>query len=246
MDIVQRQYDEIAFIYDLLAEGDDGALYFRMNVEKLTAGLSPSAKILDCSCGTGNHAIWLARQGFNVHASDISPGMIEMAAAKAKNAGVFINFFESSWEELSNKTDEVYDLIVCPGNSLSHIDELDGLEPVFAAIRRILKPGGHFFFDIRNWEKTFKEASLETQEFQVKADEGPVDVRYSYEINGWNLPCTMNVDVRRHDDKEYTAYPFHFCPIGYQQMQDAMLAAGFEKIERGFFPGEDYYFASAK
>jgi ubiquinone/menaquinone biosynthesis C-methylase UbiE len=246
MKTIQTQYDDIAFIYDLLSEGDDGVLYFRMNIEKLTARLSPLAKILDCSCGTGDHAIWLSRQGFNVHASDISPGMIEEAAKKAARAGVLINFFESSWEELPQNTDDIYDLVVCPGNSMSHINDLSNLGPTFKAIRKILKPGGRFFFDIRNWEKTFSEASLTTQDFQVEGVNGLIDVHYSYEINGWNVPCTMNVDVRRPGESEYTCYPFHFFPISYEQMRDAMMAAGFEKVERDYYPGEDYYFAIAK
>lgn len=39
--------------------------------------------ILEINCGTGEDAIWLARQNFNVTATDISPKMIEVAKSKA-------------------------------------------------------------------------------------------------------------------------------------------------------------------
>src|SRR5210317_372843 len=101
MSSIQKQYNDIAFIYDLLSDGDDVMLYFRMQVEKEIARLHQSAKILDCSCGTGNHAIWMARQGFEVYASDISEEMVTLAKSKAQAENLSISLFQSSWEELS-------------------------------------------------------------------------------------------------------------------------------------------------
>jgi len=243
--IIQKQYDDISMIYDLLSDGDDGGLYFHMHAEKLLSMLPKNASVLDCSCGTGNHAIWLARQGFNTFASDISEGMINVARDKAEKEKINIGFLRCSWEELPEKTNERFDMIFCPGNSLSHLRSLEMLNPTFESIRKVLKPGGTFVFDIRNWEKTFEEVSLETQEFQVKNKKDIFDVRYSYDIRGWNTSCFMYVDVRLAGEKEYTRHVFDFYPIGYQQFHDALLLAGFESVQREFYPGEDYYFAIA-
>lgn len=242
---VQKQYNDIAFIYDLLSEGDDVMLYFRMYAEKEIAKLHQSAKILDCSCGTGDHAIWLARQGFEVFASDISEDMVARALDKAKAHNLLIRFFQSSWEELAKKTDQTFDLVVCPGNSIAHIEELASLTPTFRSIKKVLKPGASFFFDIRNWEKTFEEASLATQDFEVEKDTDIYHVRYSYNIKGWNTPCTMFVDIKKDGEDEHTHYPFHFLPLAYQHLHDALSEAGFSKIEKAYYPSEDYYFIIA-
>ena len=243
---IQQQYDDIAFIYDLLSDGDDVILYFRMHAEKEIAKLSQSAKILDCSCGTGNHAIWMARQGFDISASDISEEMVALASAKAGKENVSINFFKSSWEELPAMTRDTFDLVVSPGNSMAHLYEMDSLLSTFKAIKEVLNPGAAYFFDVRNWEKTFEEASLISQDFDVKNEKGNINVRYSYDIRGWNAPCIMHVDIQREGEEESSRYPFHFLPIAYQQFHDALSKAGFIKINRGFYPGEDYYFVVAK
>ena len=41
-------------------------------------------KILDCACGTGQHAIALARMGFSVSGSDIDPKAIRIARKNAR------------------------------------------------------------------------------------------------------------------------------------------------------------------
>src|SRR5579859_2187690 len=55
------------------------------------------AKIAPCravelGCGTGTNAVWLAQQGFDVTAIDISPTAIAQAEKRAKDAGVRIRF----------------------------------------------------------------------------------------------------------------------------------------------------------
>lgn len=45
-------------------------------------------KILEINCGTGEDAIWLAKQGYCITATDISSKMIEVASGKSKLANV--------------------------------------------------------------------------------------------------------------------------------------------------------------
>jgi ubiquinone/menaquinone biosynthesis C-methylase UbiE len=244
--MIRKQYNDIAFIYDLLAEGDDGLIWFRHNLEPTLNKLPKGALVLDCSCGTGNHAIWLAEQGFDVHASDISDGMLEAAKEKAAKEGLSINFFQCSWEELPEKSICDFDLIVCPGNSLSHLPDLNMLDQIFPAFKKVLKPGGKFFFDIRNWEKTYAENALEDQQFQVEGKDGNYDVWYRYDMPEWNQCGQMHVDISPAGEENYQRFSFDFLPVGYPQLKEAAMRAGFEKIERGFFPNEDYYFVLAE
>ncbi|MGQ9841624.1 MAG: class I SAM-dependent methyltransferase [Anaerolineae bacterium] len=48
--------------------------------------------VLDAACGSGGHALWLARQGYRVAGADVSPAMIEIARRKVTEAGLNVPF----------------------------------------------------------------------------------------------------------------------------------------------------------
>lgn len=76
-------YEENVFTRNTLAEAD-------FLVEELS--LQPEASILDVGCGTGRHAIELARRGYAVTGIDLSSGMLSRAEAAAAAAGVNVHW----------------------------------------------------------------------------------------------------------------------------------------------------------
>ena len=63
-------------------------------IQIVTTTPVPPCKALDLGCGTGDNAIWLAQQGFDVVAIDVSSIAIERARHKAAQAGVHCAFVE--------------------------------------------------------------------------------------------------------------------------------------------------------
>jgi SAM-dependent methyltransferase len=61
-------------------------------VEIVTKRPILSCKALDIGCGTGDDAVWLAQQGFEVTGTDVSRTALEMTAEKASQAGVKCTF----------------------------------------------------------------------------------------------------------------------------------------------------------
>jgi SAM-dependent methyltransferase len=51
---------------------------------RLTAVFGESQRVLELGCGTGEDAVWLARQGIRVVATDASQGMVQAAREKAR------------------------------------------------------------------------------------------------------------------------------------------------------------------
>ena len=57
-------------------------------------GTISAGKVLELGCGTGDNAIWLAKNGFSVTACDYSKTAIDMARQKAKEENVLIEFYQ--------------------------------------------------------------------------------------------------------------------------------------------------------
>ncbi|MFE6559039.1 class I SAM-dependent methyltransferase, partial [Nocardioides sp. NPDC057767] len=91
--------------------------------EDLVTPLPPNARVIDCSCGTGQLAVGLAGHGLDVVATDASAGMIRRTAALADEHGVRLDARQVSWEDLSDHLEaSSFDLVFCIGNSLGHAE----------------------------------------------------------------------------------------------------------------------------
>jgi malonyl-CoA O-methyltransferase len=92
--------------------------------------------VLDLGCGTGRHALWLARSGAAVTALDFSEGML--AQARAKRGMEAVRFLDHDLHEPLPFRSGSFDLVVS-GLVLEHLRDLAG---VFAEAHRVLRPGG--------------------------------------------------------------------------------------------------------
>lgn len=82
-------FDAAAAQYDQVFTGRRLGRWLRALVwEQLAEVFRPGEHLLELGCGTGADAIWLARRGVRVTATDASAGMLEIARQKAITAGV--------------------------------------------------------------------------------------------------------------------------------------------------------------
>jgi cyclopropane fatty-acyl-phospholipid synthase-like methyltransferase len=96
------KYDENCFTKNTVAE-----------VEFLieTLGLDPGSTVLDVRCGTGRHAIELARRGYRVTGLDLSAGMLEQARKRAQAAGVQVLWRHENATAFA--VEEPFDGVIC-------------------------------------------------------------------------------------------------------------------------------------
>jgi ubiquinone/menaquinone biosynthesis C-methylase UbiE len=82
-------FDRVAATYD--ADSTDALVsrHVRAQLWSWLAELFPAESyVLELGCGTGEDALWLARRGVRVLATDISPQMLAIAAQKAAQGGL--------------------------------------------------------------------------------------------------------------------------------------------------------------
>ena len=106
------------------------------DVTAWAAALAPGARILDLGAGVGRHALWLAREGFEVVALDAST---EGLAAIDKVGGV--ETVHSRMDTLPFD-DASFDHVLS-WNVIYHGDE-EIVKRSISEIRRVMKPGGRY------------------------------------------------------------------------------------------------------
>jgi SAM-dependent methyltransferase len=104
--------------------------------------------ILDLGCGTGGHAVILAERGYKISGVDRSSEMLATAREKAKNAGLKIDFYESSIQDFN--LNKKFDAVISMFAVMSYQTENDDLALACKAAKRHLKPKGIFIFDAWN------------------------------------------------------------------------------------------------
>jgi SAM-dependent methyltransferase len=126
--------------------------------------LSPGASILDVGCGTGRHAVELARKGFAVTGIDFSSGMLAQAREKAKAAKVAIEWIQENACTFS--LDKQFDGVICLCEGsfglLGGADDANE-QPlaILHNVSRSLKPGGKTLFTMLNAFKMIRERTPE-------------------------------------------------------------------------------------
>lgn len=95
-------FDAIAADYDhAFTETTTGRLQRRVVHQSLLSSLPPNSKVLEINCGTGEDALWLARLGCQVIATDVSRAMVQVAGQKVANAGL-LNRIQMQVADASN------------------------------------------------------------------------------------------------------------------------------------------------
>jgi SAM-dependent methyltransferase len=98
-------------------------------------------RTLELGCGTGENAVYLARQGFDVTALDVAPLAIERAEAKVRAAGVQVKLLTAdvlALPDLGPPFALVFD------RGLYHAVRRDNLAGFLRALERVCTPGGWY------------------------------------------------------------------------------------------------------
>lgn len=98
--------------------------------------------VLDLGCGLGRHAVYFAKQGFQVAAVDLSKDAVEITKQKGTDNGVELLCMVADMTQIpfdDNSFDRVFSYHV-----ISHQDT-PGVQRVVDEITRVLKPGGKVF-----------------------------------------------------------------------------------------------------
>jgi SAM-dependent methyltransferase len=110
---------------------------------------------VDLGCGSGFQSIALARLGFRVLAVDFSRRLLDELKERAR--GLPVAPREGDIRDVADLAPAGVELVVCMGDTLSHLERLRDLDRVFEGAASRLTAGGRLVL-------TFRDLSLELRE----------------------------------------------------------------------------------
>jgi SAM-dependent methyltransferase len=137
-------YDPIARLYDPWSASVVEDISFYVD-EALAAAVQP---IVELGVGTGRIAIPTAMAGVHVIGVDSSPGMLEVCAERAREAGVAARLDLRLGDLRTPPVDEHVLLVTCPFRAFLHLSTDEARLEALGAVREILQPAGRLVFDV--------------------------------------------------------------------------------------------------
>jgi glycine/sarcosine N-methyltransferase len=152
-------YEKLAAHYHLIFDDWNAAIEWQARVldpliRSQTSG--SCRRVLDCSCGIGTQSLGLAKLGYSVVGSDLSPGAIDRAKKEAGNRGLNISFRVSDMTSLAEVSETAFDVVASFDNALPHLDANE-LKLAIRAMASKIKPGGLLLASIRDYDVLIAE-----------------------------------------------------------------------------------------
>lgn len=155
-------YDSLLEYYDELFPVEPEKVAF---IEDLAKAFKPPAgngagrvKVLDVGCATGTFALALTKKGMDVTGIDNNSSMIGSACRRNPEPRTNARFFRMDMREMGKTFAQGrFDLVLCLGNVLVHLEDLREIAAFLVQARRALRPGGKFVFQVVNYDKIDRE-----------------------------------------------------------------------------------------
>lgn len=250
--VVKEQYNALSFFYNVLYAGYEKSVLEDVFLDAhhpLLRALGPKAKILDASCGNGIQSTALAKKGYDITACDISEEMIELTKKYAKSQGVSYPIMALSWHDLPNEFDEIFDLVFCWGNSISHsMTEVEMIK-TFKSFRSIMKSGGSLIVETRNWDRLIKNKTrFETLKLRSYHDKEYIPF-YIWNLNDFNEPANVEIvftELKKNNETKLFDFKLDFTPFKHEDLINRLKITGFVIEDDNFDEEKDHYYIVAK
>ena len=225
-------YDIFSSDYDRFVNWP-GRLELELTFLEKQLKVTGAKRVLDAACGTGMHAIALAKLGFEVAGADLSEKMIEKSVTNAREDGVSISFKAAGFGELGVAFGKnSFDALLCLGNSLPHILSSEDLQNALVDFAAVLKPGGLLIIQNRNFDAVMKSRQrwMEPQ-YAREEDAEWIFLRF-YDFEPDSLVNFNILTLKRQGDQAWQqsilSTPLRPIPSG--QLQSGLKEAGFHKV----------------
>ena len=151
MNTVQAHYDRhLGTRYPWMAGGIAEAIgRGAIEIDKFLQMSSPPGLAVDLGAGFGAHAIPLAERGFDVLAIDTCGTLLD--ELRTRGADLPVTAIQCDLRFFSRYLPRQADLVLCMGDTLTHLPNLVSVEKLIADVSANLAAGGEFMVTMRDY-----------------------------------------------------------------------------------------------
>lgn len=217
-----KAYSVFASIYDKMMDNipyEDWKEYLLLLMYKYR--VKPMSSVTEIGCGTGTMTGLLAEDGFNVTGLDLSKDMLREAKKKYPT----LEFREADMRDfiLPDKQDAI--ISIC--DSVNYLLTVDDLTRTFSSVRKNLKDGGVFIFDLKT--RYFFENVLDGRTFKDRSSDYRCIWKNHYDENANIHNYLLDINVRDDNGWIHTEERHRQRAYNAKEIVAAAMAAGFEK-----------------
>jgi 2-polyprenyl-3-methyl-5-hydroxy-6-metoxy-1,4-benzoquinol methylase len=228
-----NSFDDISLAYDNTIDWD--ARLSREMPFLLSLLDKPEMKrVLDIACGSGHHSVAFASKGSEVVGLDMSGTMIQAANKHAEAKKVKPTFVVADMIDIESVIEGSFDLILCLGNSLALLHDIDSVQQLVKTIHNRLNDGGYFVTQVLNFEEIhwtgFRNFPMKTGKL---SDETEVTFSRLFEHTDYPNSSTLIMSVFRQENDDWISEVStkKVLNLNHNIMSEALRTAGFKHVE---------------
>jgi len=232
---VRAFYDSLAGSYHLIFEDWERSVIRQgETLDRLfrNAGLGRGSRVLDCSCGIGTQTLGLARLGYDMLGSDLSPQSIERARANAGRMGLRVDFQVADFRALEHSIPDIFDAVICFDNSLPHMLSKADVRSAVSSMFGKLSSGGQLLASIRDYDSIIRERprAMPVREFDTLHGKRRISQLWDWSKDGESYRLTHIIEAEDAAPPRRSTHSTRYRPLLRAELSSALETAGFGHI----------------
>jgi SAM-dependent methyltransferase len=229
-------YDKLAPLYHLIYPDWESSIARQAGVldeiiREETNGRAQ--RVLDVSCGIGTQSLGLSHLGYDVTASDLSPGAIHRAEREAAARDLRIRFSVADMRAAFVHHRQSFDVVLSCDNSVPHLLSEAEIHAAFEQFYQCTRPGGLCLISVRDYAAV-ERGGIQATSYGAR-DDG--DIRYvllqTWEFHGEIYDLTMYfVEDRGSDACRTRTFRSRYYAVPIDRLVDLLRQAGFVSVRR--------------
>jgi glycine/sarcosine N-methyltransferase len=222
---VAEESRDLAENYSLLFPLNDRQRGF---FEHLVAA-RPAGSVLDVGCGTGEHLSWFSARGLRAYGLEPDARMFQQLERR-RWPGAAPTLVQAGVESLPGALGANVDLVLCLGNTLSHLPDSHAVQRAVRCMAQVLEPGGRLVVQCVNFDRILAEGRAAFPVIErTRPDGGRISFFREYDLGGLPERVVFRTRLVTPGGEQRSAWPL--VPIRRDELALCFSRAGLTGVQ---------------